>query len=99
VIALVLIRGIVNASPTVKKIVRQHKIRKNHAVYFEDTPENRALARMLKDYATWGITDKKTKANQPAKGGYGSIKLSYKQGGGLGERGEDMQGLLKRMTW
>ncbi|MBI4143693.1 uL30 family ribosomal protein [Candidatus Woesearchaeota archaeon] len=96
-IAIVQVRGIVRASPKVRRTIQQLKLRKNNATYKEDTPEIRRMIKMIEDYITWGTVNEKIKANQPPRKGYGSIKRNYNQGGALGNRAEKISELLRRM--
>ncbi|MAF34644.1 hypothetical protein CMO91_02250 [Candidatus Woesearchaeota archaeon] len=95
-IALVLVRGTNHARPEVQKTVQHLGLKKNNAKYLEDKHKG-AILRLL-NYATWGTVTEKIKANQPPRGGYGGIKTLFKHGGALGDRGDKMGDLLKRMS-
>ena len=137
-LAIVLVRGLVNVTQSVKDTLAMLRLkRKNHCVVIENTPLNQGMVKKVKDYVTYGeineetfkqlvekrgeefkarLEDSKRKYNyksldvngknykpyfrlNPPKKGFGrkGVKLSFKVGGGLGDRGEKINDLLERM--
>ena len=95
-IALVLLRGTNHANPEIQRTVQHLKLKKNNVLYLDDKKIG-AVVKLL-NYATWGKVTEKIKANQPPRGGYGGIKTAFKHGGALGDRGDKIGELLKRMS-
>jgi large subunit ribosomal protein L30 len=85
-------------------------VKSNSCAIVEDTPVMRKTFDKLKDYCTWGVLDEKTLAElkkkgekvvrlNPPKKGFGrkGIKMPFKLGGALGDRGEKINDLITRM--
>jgi large subunit ribosomal protein L30 len=87
--------------------------RKNYCVVVEDSPTKKGMLLKAKDYLTWGPLDEETKKllmekpgkekgffrmNSPRKGyGRKGVKVPFARGGALGNRGEKINDLIKRM--
>ena len=57
--AAVRVRGTVNIEPDIKKTLNLLNLtRSNHCVIIEDTPSNKGMLNVAKDYITWGEIDK-----------------------------------------
>lgn len=111
-IAIIRIRGAIKASGEVVSTLDMLRMyRKNYCVVIEDTPSNKGMLNKVKDYVTWGTIseeilkelkekykEKKFFNLNPPIGGYarGGIKKAFPKGG-LGNRGEKINLLLKRM--
>ena len=111
-IAVVLIRSGIRSSQDVLDTLKMMNLkRKNNCAILENTPVNLGKIRKVKDLVTWGEVneeilgelEKKKKgkiiALHPPRKGYGrkGIKVPFKSGGGLGNRGEKINDLIKRM--
>lgn len=109
-IAVVRVRGIARLSPDIRKAFELLKLdRPNSCILLEETPQNLGTIRKIKDYVTWGkvnddvlksLKEKGKIANlNPPKKGYGrkGIKIPFKIGGALGDRGEKINDLILRM--
>ena len=137
-IAIVLVRGVVNLSQSVKDTLNLLRLnKKNYCVVVENNPVNLGMIKKVKDFITWGeidndtfkelvskrgeefqarLTDRKEKysyksleidgkkykpyfrLNPPRKGfGRKGIKVAFKVGGGLGNRAEKINDLIRRM--
>jgi large subunit ribosomal protein L30 len=137
-LALVLVRGVVNLSQSVKDTLNLLRLnKKNYCVVIENNPVNLGMIKKVKDFITWGeidndtfkelvskrgeefqarLTDRKEKysyksleidgkkykpyfrLNPPRKGfGRKGIKVAFKVGGGLGNRAEKINDLIRRM--
>ncbi|MBW3019214.1 uL30 family ribosomal protein [Candidatus Woesearchaeota archaeon] len=85
-------------------------INSNNCVIVEDSPDMRKKLLKIKDYCTWGVLDEKTLAElnkkgskiirlNPPKKGFGrkGVKIPFKLGGALGDRGEKINDLIMRM--
>ena len=137
-LALVLVRGVVNLSQSVKDTLNLLRLnKKNYCVVVENNPVNLGMIKKVKDFITWGeidndtfkelvskrgeefqarLTDRKEKysyksleidgkkykpyfrLNPPRKGfGRKGIKVAFKVGGGLGNRAEKINDLIRRM--
>ena len=60
-LAIVLIRGMVNISPDVKKTLELLRLHKKHVcVVVEDNEVSRGMVRRVKDYVTYGTIDQET---------------------------------------
>jgi len=113
-IAVVRVRGPVGVRHDVKKTLDLLCLRKsNSCVLLEDTPVNRKRLEKVKDYVTFGsVSDdalkalqerlkgaKSTGLNPPRKGfGRKGVKIPFRLGGALGDRGEKMNDLILRMV-
>lgn len=86
---------------------------KNNCVVKEETPVLKGMLTKVKDYITWGPVLPETKKLleqrgslketlplAPPRGGYGrkGTKIPFTKGGALGDRGEKINDLLKRMV-
>lgn len=57
-IAVILVRGMVNISPDVKKTLQLLRLNKKHTcVVIEDNKVNRGMLQRVKDYTTYGVID------------------------------------------
>ena len=85
---------------------------KNSCIIIEETPVTKGMIQKIRNYVTWGPVNedilnslkkkhpKQTVYNLPPPlKGYGrkGIKMPFAKGGALGERGEKINDLLKRM--
>jgi large subunit ribosomal protein L30 len=111
-LAIIRIRGAIKASSEVISTLDMLRMyRKNYCVVIEDTPSNKGMIHKVKDYVTWGsvseeilnalkqkFKEKKFFNLSPPIGGYGrgGIKKAFPKGA-LGNRGEKINLLLKRM--
>jgi large subunit ribosomal protein L30 len=111
-IAVIRLRGAIKAAQEVVSTLEMMRIyRKNYCVVVDDTPSNRGMIKLAKDYITWGevsdevlallkekYKDKKYFNLNPPIGGFGrgGIKKAFPKGA-LGNRGEKINLLLKRM--
>jgi large subunit ribosomal protein L30 len=112
-IAVVRVRGQVHVRKEITHALRLLRLeKKNHCTVIEDQTHTKGMLEMIKNYATWGPVDDPTLAllkkrgkgplyrlNPPRKGyGRKGIKLPFVKGGALGNRGEKMTDLIKRMV-
>jgi large subunit ribosomal protein L30 len=112
-IAVILIRGTIGLSHELKKTLTMLRLkRKNNCVVIDDKPSLVGMVKRVKDYATWGEADKETLAIlekkmrngtahlHPPRKGYGrkGVKVQFTVGGALGDRGEKINDLIKRMV-
>ncbi|MFT4250528.1 MAG: uL30 family ribosomal protein [Candidatus Woesearchaeota archaeon] len=105
------IRGHIGARQPVKDTLRMlHLAKKHAAVILEDTPVNRGMLQKVADFITYGevsaetakkiealYTGTKSAHLHPPRGGFKSIKRSYRSRGDLGYRGEAIEELVARM--
>lgn len=111
-IAIVRVRGNVKVMKVFIDTMRMLNIgRKNHCSVMEGAPAIMGMIRKVKDFVTWGevsdaslkLLEKKNRgrfyALQPPRGGYGrkGTKMPFAMGGALGNRGDKINDLLKRM--
>ena len=112
-IGVVRIRGITGIKKDIKDTMTMLNIhRKNHCVVLDKTPSTLGMIFKVKDYITWGdineetltLLKKKSEGNKffrlnPPLKGYGrkGIKVSFTRGGGLGDRKEKINDLIRRM--
>ena len=111
-IAIIQIRGLVGAKQEVKDTMKMLNLqKKNSCVIVENTPAYKGMIQKVRDYVTYGeISEETIKAMTPRKkekqyalnpprGGFErkGIKKLFKYGGALGERGEKINELIKRM--
>ncbi len=111
-IAIVLIRSGICHSHMVQDTLKMLNLReKNGCVLVEKKPEIEGMLHKIKDLVTWGkaseevlkLMEKRKRGKmyslQPPRKGYGrkGIKVAFKKGGALGDRGEKINDLLKRM--
>jgi large subunit ribosomal protein L30 len=109
-IAAVQLRGSIGARHDVRAALKSLSLDKKHnCVLVEDRPEIRGMLLKAKDFIAFGPvsapTADKIKALSngrharlhPPRGGLKSIKRAYGDGGDLGDRGEAMDDLVKRM--
>ena len=112
-IAIVRVRGQVHVRHDVKFALRTlGLLQKNHCAVVEDSPSMKGTLAKVKHYVTWGpVTEqtlvalekrggKKGFALNPPRKGYGrkGIKIQFKVGGALGDRGEKINDLIMRMV-
>ncbi len=110
-IAAIRIRSSIGARKPVKDTLRMLGLtRKNACVVVEDTPQMRGMLRKCTDFITYGdVSDELAKQLKelykgddaahlhPARGGLKSVKRPFTRNGDLGDRGEEMEKLIKRM--
>lgn len=111
-IAIVRVRGNVKVMRVFIDTMRMLNIdKKNHCAVVEITPSIMGMIKKVKDFITWGevsddtlnLLEKRKKgkfyALQPPRGGYAKqgTKMPFKLGGALGNRGDKINDLLKRM--
>ncbi len=111
-IAVVRVRGNVKVMQVFIDTMRMLNIdRKNYCAVMENTPSVMGMIQKVKDFITWGevsddilrLLEKKSRgkfyALQPPRGGYGrkGTKMPFVMGGALGNRGDKINDLLKRM--
>ncbi len=111
-IAVLLVRGLVNAHRDVKKTCQHlHLHKRLNCRIIENNAVNRGMILRVKDFVTFGavssdteklLEKRKQKDNytlHPPRGGFerGGIKKSWKRGGVLGER-DEMNSLLAKMV-
>jgi large subunit ribosomal protein L30 len=112
-LAVIQIRGTVAVSRVIKSTLIMLNLKKKHnCVLVPATPEILGMLQKGKDFITWGPITPETiklleKVNQrgkayfmpPPKGGFerGGIKKSFAAGGVLGDRGDKINDLIKRM--
>lgn len=86
----------------------------NRATIVDDTPAVRGQLKKVQSFVTWGPVSEDTikklahraaekgrwYALQPPRNGYGrkGVKMPFKKGGALGDRGEKINDLLLRMA-
>lgn len=113
-IAVVRIRGPVGVRHDVRKTLELLCLKKsNSCVLLQDTPVNRKRLEKVKDYVTWGLVsddalkrlqeklkDAKSVGLNPPRRGFGrkGVKIPFRLGGALGDRGEKMNDLILRMV-
>ena len=107
-IAIVRIRGRLGVKHRIADALMQLKLsRVNHCVLVEASEASKRLLVKVKDLVAYGeatdetvaLLEKKGKPPfrlNPPRGGYGGIKLPYPKGA-LGNRGEKINDLIKRM--
>ncbi len=60
-IAIVRVRGIRNVTPKIKKTMELLRLNKpNHCVLVDDTPQNKGMLNVVKDYVTFGPVSEET---------------------------------------
>lgn len=105
------IRSSIGARQPVKDTLKMLNLSRKHStVVLEDTPVNRGMLKKAKDFIAYGtVSEELAKQIQdfykgdkaahlhPPRGGYKSVKSAFAQGGDLGDRGEEMSALVKRM--
>lgn len=112
-IAIILIRGLKGLHPDIKDTLSMLNLRKrNVCVIVSGTPSIIGMINKIKNYVTFGeiseetiklLHSKKGEAkhynlNSPRKGyGRKGIKKEFTSGGGLGNRGDAINDLIKRM--
>ena len=110
-LAIVRVRGPVGVRHDFEKAMSLFGLDKsNSCAIVEDSPETRKKLLKVKDYCTWGVLDEKTLGelnkkgekvvhlNPPRKGfGTKGVKMPFKHGGALGDRGEKITDLIMRM--
>lgn len=112
-IAIIRIAGQVGLNSGVEYTLQLLGLHKKHAcVVVDDSQHIRGMLQKVKDTVTWGVIDEQTVsliANQakdgvahlhPPRGGYErkGTKKAFTQGGALGDRGEAIVTLIKKMT-
>ncbi|MCB9362438.1 uL30 family ribosomal protein [Candidatus Woesearchaeota archaeon] len=115
-IAVILVRGMINVKPDIRKTVKLLNLsKKNTCIVLSDTEQNKGMVKKVKDYVTYGPLDAETEKlllekrgkdkeatvfqlAPPVKGfGRKGIKKPFNVGGGLGDRKEHINELIKRM--
>ncbi|MBN2454636.1 uL30 family ribosomal protein [Candidatus Woesearchaeota archaeon] len=112
-IAVIKIRGAVQAEKRIEDTLKMLGLKKKHScVVIDDSPSNLGMVQKVKDFITWGtvseetlkeLTEKKGKEGvfrlSPPAGGFErkGIKKPYAKGGALGDRGEKIDLLIKKM--
>jgi len=113
-IAVIRIAGNVRLKNETKDTFRMLNLPKKFScAVIEDSPSNAGMVRKVKDYVTYGKADEETvsllkkKENgrkyfslHPPIGGFErkGTKKSFKEGGALGDRGDKISNLIKRMA-
>ncbi len=112
-LAVILIRGRIGLNKEVKYTLDLLRLKKKHTlVIIKDNPTNKGMLQKIKDAVTWGPINEETKKLliekkgeqkhyhlNPPRGGFErkGIKTPYKLGGALGDRGEAINELIKKM--
>jgi len=112
-IAIIRVRGKINRSATIAETLKRLNLhRQNNCVILEEKPDIMGMVRKVKDFVTWGNMDETLekemnqkfknpryfKLNPPRKGyGRKGIKKPFSIGGALGNRGQKINDILKRM--
>ncbi len=110
-LAIVRVRGDVRVNQRVRDTLRMLGLnKKNHCAVVEDSPSIQGMLKLAAPHITWGAVDEKTLLSLknkkgkvfalcPPRKGYGrkGIKINFKAGGALGNRGEKINDLLARM--
>lgn len=112
-IVAVRVRGRIDRSKPIEDTLRMLRLFKpNYASLLEDTPITQGMIKKVKDFITWGEVDEETKKLliartkknfyplMPPRKGYGrkGTKYHFKLGGGVGDRKEKINDLIKRMV-
>lgn len=113
-VAVILVRGLVRVRQEIKDALATLNLTKKHAcIILPDNKVTRGQLQKCKDYITYGTITPATKQLleqhgakngvfhlPPPRGGFGrkGVKKSYREGGALGDRGEAINDLLKRMV-
>lgn len=106
---VVRVRGPIGVRKPTADALNQLKLtRVSHAVVLEENDASKRVLNAVKDLVTWGKASEEVLAllrkrgsvpyrlNPPRKGYGGSIKLPFPKGA-LGDRGEEINDLVKRM--
>lgn len=111
-LAIVRVRGLVGVRKEIRRTLEVIGLdKRNSCVVLEDNPSNLGALERVKDFVTWGPVDDKVLAelkkrgegriaylNSPSKGyGRHGIKVPFRHGGALGNRGEKINDLILRM--
>ncbi|MBI4145708.1 uL30 family ribosomal protein [Candidatus Woesearchaeota archaeon] len=110
-LAVVRVRGDVRIDTEIRDTFEMLNLRqKNHCVVVDDSPIIEGMLHRVASFATWGpVSDDlvvllKKKGERvarlcPPRKGYGrkGVKVAFARGGALGNRGEKMNDLVKRM--
>ncbi len=114
-IAVILIRGTINAGREEKETLNMLNLRKKHScVVLDKNPVNTGMVKKCKDYVAYGeispetleeLKKKRGKEKQkhyalhPPRGGFGRVgtKKAHAEKGSLGNLGEKINDLIKRM--
>ena len=60
-VAIILVRGLINVGPQIKDTINMLRLRKKHAcVVIEETPAILGMVKKAKDYITWGRINEET---------------------------------------
>jgi len=112
-LAVVRVRGLVHIRHDFEYALRMLSlIKRNHCVVVEDSPSINGTLEKVKHFVTWGPVNEQTLAAlkkrggekvfalSPPRKGYGrkGIKIQFKVGGALGDRGEKINDLVMRMV-
>ena len=111
--AIIQVRGTINTNPEIKDTLKMLNLKaQNNCVIVQLTPSYKGMMQKVKDFASFGPINKETKEMlikkygeqktyrlSPPKKGYErkGIKKPFKIGGALGNRGEKINDLIKRM--
>jgi large subunit ribosomal protein L30 len=111
-IAVIQIRGLVGSRQEVKDTMKMLNLqKKNSCVIIDKNPQYIGMLEKVADYITYGEVDEETiklleprkkqkqyALNPPRKGfERKGIKVRFNQGGALGNRGKEINSLIKRM--
>jgi len=112
-LAVVRVRGSINLSGKIKDTLKFLGLnKKNSCVVVEDGPSVKGMLDKVKYFVTWGLVsdetvsllEKRGKKNKtyylnPPKKGFGrkGVKMLFKLGGALGDRGDKINDLIVRM--
>ncbi|RLE46925.1 50S ribosomal protein L30 [Candidatus Woesearchaeota archaeon] len=112
-LAVVRVRGSINLSRDIKDTFKFLGLdKKNSCVVVEDSPSVKGMLDKVKYFVTWGsinddtisLLEKRGKKNKtfhlnPPRKGFGrkGTKMLFKLGGALGDRGDKINDLIKRM--
>ena len=113
-IAAVRVRGVTGIRQEIKDTLSYLNLhKKNSCVLIKNTPSTAGMLKKAKDFITWGEASKETiellktrdkgkkffRLNSPKKGfGRKGIKKPFTMNGALGDRGEKINDLIKRMV-
>ena len=112
-LAVIRVRGQVSLRHDMLNTLRMLNLKKkNNCVLVEDTPQINGMIQKIRSLITYGPANEESvkalktrrgtktfKLNPPRKGyGRKGIKMSFKQGGAYGDRGEKINDLIMRMV-
>lgn len=81
-LAVLLIRGVINTRPEVRETLKRLNLtRKNAVVFVEDTPQTRGMLRLVSGYVAFGaVTDETVKAVIAKRGEQPKVRPARKPG-------------------